>query len=99
MRWIGEAGLTRDTVLAFGVIMLMSALGFAWLRSTLLASNDDDSPIVRATSHGRKGRITLISYVAALPMAFVSPFAAIVIYLIVALMWLIPDKRFEGVVG
>src|SRR4029453_10348376 len=99
MRWIGEAGLTRDTVLAFGAIMLMSALGFAWLRSALLNANDDDAPIVRATSHGRKGQITLISYVAALPLAFVSPLAAIVIYLIVALMWLIPDKRFEGVIG
>jgi len=97
MRWMGEAGLTRDTVLAFGSVMLMSALGFAMLRSALLASNDDDAPIVRATSHGRKGQITLISYVAALPLGFASPIAAIVVYVIVALMWLIPDRRFEGI--
>ena len=97
MRWIGEAGLTRDTVLAFGAIMLMSALGFAWLRSALLAANDDDAPIVKATAHGRKGQITLISYLAALPITFVSPGASIAIYVIVALMWLIPDKRFEQV--
>ena len=96
MRWIGEAGLTRDTVLAFGAVMLMSALGFALLRSALLAANADDSPIVRASSHGRKGQITLISYVVALPLAFASPLASIIIYVIVALMWLIPDKRFEG---
>jgi uncharacterized membrane protein len=97
MRWIGEAGLTRDTVLAFGVIMLMSALGFAWIRSALLNANDDDSPIVKATSHGRKGQITLIAYVAALPITLLSPLASIAIYVIVAIMWLVPDKRFEQI--
>ena len=96
MRWIGEAGLTRDTVLAFGAIMLMSALGFASIRFALLNANDDDAPIVKATSHGRKGQITLVAYLAALPITFVSPGASIAIYVIVALMWLIPDKRFEG---
>ena len=75
----------------------MSALGFAWLRSALLAANDDDAPIVKATAHGRKGQITLISYLAAIPITFVSPGASIAIYVIVALMWLIPDKRFEKI--
>ena len=97
MRWIGEAGLTRDTVLAFGAIMLMSALGFAWIRSALLAANDDDSPIVRTSAHGHKGQITLAAYLAALPITLLSPGASIAIYAIVAIMWLIPDRRFEYV--
>ena len=99
VRWVGEAGVTRDTVVAFGVIMLLCALSMAWLRSTLLAANDEDSAIARASARGRKGQITILAYVLAIPVAFVSPGAAIVIYLIVALMWLIPDKRFERVIA
>jgi uncharacterized membrane protein len=96
MRWIGEAGLTRDTVLAFGAVMLMSALGFAFLRSALILANGPDSAVARATSSGYKGTITLGAYLLALPVAFLSPGAALTIYAIVALMWLIPDKRFES---
>lgn len=97
MRWIGEAGLTRDTVLAFGAVMLMSALGFAFLRSALIMANGPGSAVARVTSRGHKGMITLVAYALALPIALLSPGAAIAIYVIVALMWLIPDKRFEGI--
>jgi uncharacterized membrane protein len=97
VRWVGEAGVTRDTVLAFGVIMLLCALSMAWLRSTLLAANDEDSAVARASARGRKGQVTILAYVLAIAVALLSPLAAIAIYVIVALVWLIPDKRFEGV--
>jgi len=94
MRWVGEAGITRDTVLAFGVIMLLTALSVAILRGTLLAA-DPDSPIAKATARGRKGQITIAAYVVAIGLGFVWPIAAIVIYFAVAALWLVPDKRFE----
>jgi len=94
MRWVGEAGITRDTVLAFGVIMLLCALSVALLRSALLAA-DPDSPIAKATARGRKGQITIASYVLAIGLAFIWPPAAIIIYFAVAALWLVPDKRFE----
>jgi uncharacterized membrane protein len=96
VRWVGEAGVTRDTVLAFGVIMLLCALSMALFRAALLAANDADAPIAKAAARGRKGQITIGAYIVALPVALLSPVAAIVIYFIVAGMWLIPDKRFEG---
>ncbi|NUS99493.1 MAG: DUF1211 domain-containing protein [Sphingomonas sp.] len=95
VRWVGEAGVTRDTVLAFGVLMLLCALSMAWLRYALLAANEKDSPLAKATSGGRKGQITIVAYLLAIPVALLSAGAAIAIYVIVALMWLIPDKRFE----
>jgi uncharacterized membrane protein len=97
MRWIGEAGLTRDTVLAFGGVMFLSALGFAFLRSALIKVNGPESAVARVTSTGHKGVITLAAYAFSLPISLLSPGAAITIYVIVALMWLIPDKRFEGI--
>ena len=94
MRWVGEAGITRDTVLAFGVIMLLCALSVAILRGTLLAA-DPDSPIAQATARGRKGQITIAAYVMAIALGFAWPVAAILIYFAVAALWLVPDKRFE----
>lgn len=100
VRWVGEAGITRDTVLAFGVIMLLCATSYALLRAALLAANDADAPIVKASSGGWtgwKGIVTLISYVIAIGVVFVSPTVAVLIYVAVALMWLIPNKRLEQV--
>ena len=97
VRWVGEAGVTRDTVLAFGVVMLLCATSVALLRAALLAANDSDAPIARA-ARGRKGAITIGAYVLAIGAAFLWPMVAVAIYLGVAAIWLVPDKRFERLV-
>jgi uncharacterized membrane protein len=100
VRWVGEAGVTRDTILAFGVDMLLCALSFASLRSALIACNGGaSSPIARATARSRKGAITIAAYLASIGLVFLWPFAAVVVYLAVAALWLVPDKRFEQLVG
>jgi uncharacterized membrane protein len=96
IRWVGQAGITRDTVVAFGTIMLLSALSYALLKRALVRCEGEDSQVARATGADRKGRLSLIAYAVALIIAFVSPFTAILIYVAVSLMWLIPDKRFEA---
>jgi len=98
VRWVGEAGITRDTVLAFGVIMLLCTLSFALLLSALLKANDEDAPIVKAARRGRKGQITILAYLLAIGAAFLWPYVAVAIYVAVACMWLVPDKRFERLV-
>ena len=98
VRWVGEAGVTRDTVLAFGVIMLLCTLSFALLLAALLRANDGDAPIVRAGRRGRKGQITMLAYLLAIAITFRWPLAGVAIYIAVALMWLVPDKRFESMI-
>ncbi|HEY6662572.1 MAG TPA: TMEM175 family protein [Sphingomicrobium sp.] len=95
VRWVGEAGITKDTVLAFGAIMLLCALSVALLRAALLAANADDAPIAKLAARGRKGQATIAAYVVAIGVALLWPMAAVAIYFAVALMWLVPDKRFE----
>jgi uncharacterized membrane protein len=95
VRWVGEAGVTRDTVLAFGVIMLLCAVSVALLRGALLACNDADAPIAKLAAGGRKGQATIAAYVVAIAVAFLWPMVAVAIYFAVAAMWLVPDKRFE----
>ena len=96
VRWVGEAGVTRDTVLAFGIIMLLCSTSYALLRAALLAANVSDAPIVKASSGGLtrwKGLVTIVAYVAAIGVVFLSPGLAVLIYIAVAVMWLIPNRR------
>jgi uncharacterized membrane protein len=100
VRWVGETGITRDTVLAFGVDMLLCASSFAWLRAALIDCNGrESSPIARATARGRKGLITVLAYLVSIAAVFVSTYAAIAIFVAVAAMWLVPDRRFERLVA
>ena len=99
VRWVGEAGITRDTVVAFGVIMLLCFLSTALLRAALLRANDADAPIVKASGKSWKGISTLVAYVVAIPLALLWPWLSVAIYIAVALIWLVPDKRFERLIA
>jgi uncharacterized membrane protein len=98
VRWTGQAGITRDTVLAFGGIMLLCSLSFALLLFALLGANEADAPINKAARRGRKGLITVLAYLLAIAAAIFWPYVAVAIYIAVALMWLVPDKRFEHLI-
>jgi uncharacterized membrane protein len=99
VRWVGEAGITRDTVVAFGVVMLLCFLSSVLLRAALLEANDADAPIVKASGKSWKGIATLIAYVLAIPFALLWPWLSVAIYIAVALIWLVPDKRFERLIA
>ena len=98
MRWVGEAGITRDTVLAFGLVMLLCAFSSGLLFQSLVRANEPGAPISKAAQGGRKGQVTILAYVPAIPLALFWPYAAIAIYIAVAAMWLVPDKRFEALI-
>ena len=96
VRWVGEAGVTRDTVAAFGVLMFLCAVSYGLLKSALIKADSPDCPLAKATGRGLKGRISILAYALAVGLAFVWLPLSIAIYLAIAAMWLIPDKRFEG---
>jgi uncharacterized membrane protein len=98
VRWVGEAGITRDTILAFGVIMLLCFLSMLLVRAALLGANDSDAPIVKASGRSWKGLATLVSYALAIPLALLWPWISVAIYIAVAVLWLVPDKRFEQLI-
>jgi uncharacterized membrane protein len=98
VRWIGEAGITRDTILAFGVIMLLCVLSSALLNFALLAANENDAAIRRAAGRSWMGNVTVAAYVLAIGLVFLWPWASVAIYIAVAAMWLVPDKRLEALI-
>jgi uncharacterized membrane protein len=99
VRWIGEAGVTSDTVAAFGALMLLCTLSFALLRHELIEADTADGPLAKAGGKGLKGRISILAYALAIGMAYVWWPASIVIYLANAALWTIPDRRLEALAG
>jgi uncharacterized membrane protein len=94
IRWVGEAGFTTMPVAAFGAVLWLASISFFWLVHELVRVEGPDSVVARAVGKDRKGWISTAIYTLAIPAAFLSPSLAIGLYCVVALIWLIPDRRF-----
>ena len=97
IRWIDETGFTQLPVAAYGVVLAMASIGYTLLQSAIIARNGRTSALAAAIGSDLKGKLSLAMYVAAVPLAFVREWIAIVIYIAVALVWLAPDRRIEAI--
>jgi uncharacterized membrane protein len=95
IRWIDEAGPTSWPVASFGLVLVAASICYVLLERALIRAEGDGSGVKRALGGGAKELISFCGYVVAVPLAFVSPFISIGIYVAVAFLWLIPDRRFE----
>jgi uncharacterized membrane protein len=96
IRWIDEAGPTAWPVASFGIVLVAASICYVLLERALVAAEGEGSGVKKAVGRGFKEWVSFAAYLAALPLAFVSPIIAIAIYVAVALLWLVPDRRFEG---
>ncbi len=96
IRWVGERGVTVFPVTAFGIVLFMAAIFYWVLERSLIAAEGAESEIAKAVGAKHKEWISMIFYVVGLLAAFlVSPFVSVALYVAVAVLWLIPDRRFE----
>jgi uncharacterized membrane protein len=95
--WMGENHFARLPVALYGLILLMAGLGYFVLTRTLIARHGSDSQLATAVGADFKGQISLVLYAVAVPLSFVSRWIALTIYVVVAVMWLVPDPRIERV--
>ena len=95
IRWIDEAGITPWPVASFGVVLVGAALSYQQLEKALIRAEGDGSVVKRAVGAGGKEWISFALYLASVPAAFVSPYISIAFYVIVSVIWVIPDRRFE----
>jgi uncharacterized membrane protein len=96
IRWIDETGFRSLPVAAYGVVLAMAAIGYTLLQAAIIARNGRSSALATAIGSDLKGKLSLAMYTAAVPLAFVKECIAIVIYVAVALLWLVPDRRIES---
>lgn len=96
IRWMDEAGFAAMPVAAYGFVLGMAALGYLWLQREIVRVNGGpDSPLARALGRDWKGRLSLAGYVLGMALAYVEPLATIAIYVIIAAVWFVPDRRIE----
>jgi len=94
-QWMGQHPGDVAPVASYGTVLLCSALSFTWLTSTLVRANGKDSEFAKALGSDFKGKISLAIYIVGIAAAFIYPYAAYFFFGTVALIWLIPDRRFE----
>ena len=95
MSWIGESHFSALPVAAYGIVLLMAGVAYYILARVLVALHGSGSTIARALGNDVKGQVSLVVYLAAVPLAFVRPLYAEILYCAVAVMWLVPDRRIE----
>ena len=91
--WMGENELAAIPTAVYGFVLLMAAAAYYILERTIIAKEGRDSLVAEAVGGEWKGKLSLVLYVAAIPLAFVIPRIAAGLYVFVALLWLVPDPR------
>mgnify|MGYP000877279215 FL=1 len=93
--WMGENHFAPLPTALYGVVLLMGAAAYWLLQRAIIATEGERSVLARAIGRDLKGNLSVLIYAAAIPAAFLSAPVAQACYVIVAAMWLIPDRRIE----
>ena len=94
-RWMGENHFAPAPTAIYGVVLLMAAIAYLVLQRLIVANQGRDSLLAVAVGKDFKGKLSPVLYTIAIPVAFISQWIAGAIYVLVALIWLIPDPRIE----
>jgi uncharacterized membrane protein len=97
--WTGENHFSALPVACYGVVMLCAAIAYLILTITLIAHHGKDSTLAIAIGRDFKGKLSIAIYATAILLAFINSFAAFSLYVVVAIIWLIPDRRIERAIG
>jgi uncharacterized membrane protein len=93
--WMGENHFEALPTAVYGGVLLMAGFAYLLLQRAIIRANGPDSVLARAVGRDWKGMLSSVGYIVAIPAAFVRPWIAEAIYVLVALSWFIPDQRIE----
>jgi uncharacterized membrane protein len=93
--WMGENHVRTAPTATYGAVLFMAGTAYYILQSAIIADEGPDSVLARAIGSDWKGKLSPVIYISAIALAFVSSWIAIALYTVVAIMWLIPDRRIE----
>jgi uncharacterized membrane protein len=97
--WMGENHFAPTPAALYGVVLLMAAIAYYILQQLIIASQGPDSLLKKAVRGDWKGKLSPVIYIIAIPLAFVSEWISLGLYVFVALIWLVPDRRIEHVLA
>jgi len=93
--WMGENHFAAWPVALYGTIMLLASVAYFILTRALMALHASNSVLATALGRDFKGKVSIVIYLAAIPLAFLNSWFAGALYVLVAVMWLVPDRRIE----
>ena len=93
--WLGESQFAPPSVTLYGVILLMAAVSYTILVYCLIAANGRDSTLAAAIGGDTKGKLSLAIYATSIAVSFAQSWIAFALFVVVAVIWFIPDKRIE----
>jgi uncharacterized membrane protein len=96
IRWIDDTGFAPLPTAAYGVVLLCAALSYTLLQRQIIRLNGRESLLAVAVGQDLKGKLSALLYLLGIVLAFVRPWVAIALYVVVALVWLVPDRRIES---
>ena len=91
--WMGRSHFAKWPTVVYGVVLLCAAIAYYVLQSVILAEQGPDSALRAAIGRDAKGKLSPVIYASAIGLAFVNRWIAVALYVVVALMWLVPDRR------
>jgi len=97
--WMGDNFLAPAPTAVYGAILLMPAIAYYLLQKAILHKQGANSVLAAALGQDLKGKISPVFYIAGIVLAFVSPWMSVALYILVAVIWLVPDRRIEKVIG
>ena len=97
--WAGENNFAALPTALYGVVLLLASIAYFILARVLLSIHAPESLLAIALGADFKGKISIVIYLVAIPLAFVQPLMAWALYISVAAMWLVPDRRIEKRIG
>lgn len=93
--WMGETGFASAPTAAYGVVLVLAAVAYRLLQRVIVRGEGPGSAVAAAAHRDRRGRLSTLLYAVAIPAAFVRPWLAGALYVVGALLWLVPDRRLE----
>lgn len=93
--WVGENGFAAAPTTLYGIVLFMAAIAYSILQTLIVRQEGPNSTLVRAVGRDVKGRASLALYALAIGLSFIYHPASLAIYVFVALMWIVPDRRIE----
>jgi uncharacterized membrane protein len=94
--WLGEHPFSPGPVAVYGVLLLMAAISYTVLQYVLVRVNGKESALAKALGNDLKGKASVVLYAVAVGLSFVAPMISCILYAVVALIWLVPDRRIES---
>jgi len=94
--WMGQNLSAPLPTAVYGAVLLMPAIAYYILQKTIIRQQGSHSVLAKALGNDFKGKLSPVLYIAGIAVAFVSPWLSIALYALVAVMWLVPDRRIES---